>query len=207
ALKSKWILKKCAKFLFEQDLNNPENQDEETEGLDVSCKGAWKLYTGEHNDLVLSYLESDHFLLTKKDVVLESFSLPCSKSCLKGVAKADTLLMSCILQDGNTRQFRIQFDAQDGRDGIVQRKECTRILRKFIKILDYDDDEIDESKKKKLASIDEFVLNKMQCRKGYSVHVPRENLKQVLILCLTDNTFPAYVAEVSKLLKEITKEK
>ncbi|CAL1300130.1 unnamed protein product, partial [Larinioides sclopetarius] len=70
ALKSKWILKKCAKFLFEQDLNNPENQDEETEGLDVSCKGAWKLYTGEHNDLVLSYLESDHFLLTKKDVVL-----------------------------------------------------------------------------------------------------------------------------------------
>ncbi|KAF8793209.1 Meiotic recombination protein REC114 like protein [Argiope bruennichi] len=98
SVKCKWLLKRCAKFLFEQDLNNPENQDEEIEDLDVSCKGAWKLYDGEHNYLVLSYLESDHFLLTKKDIILESFSLPCSKSCLKGVAKADTLLMSCMLQ-------------------------------------------------------------------------------------------------------------
>ncbi|GFY59767.1 uncharacterized protein TNIN_236961 [Trichonephila inaurata madagascariensis] len=202
SIKCKFILKKCARFLFGEELKSFGEQNEETEILDESCKGLWKLYPGENNDLILSYLESDHLLLTKKNIILESFSLPCSKSCLKGVAKADNLLVSCALQDGNIRQFRMQFDAQDGIDSIAKRKQCTDMLKKYIKIIDYDETS-ETSKENKISNIDEFLLDKMLCRKGYSVSLSKENLKQILTLCLTDNTFPAYVAEVDKMLKNM----
>ncbi|GIY91681.1 hypothetical protein CEXT_655271 [Caerostris extrusa] len=55
----------------------------------------------------------------------------------KGVAKADTLLMSCTLQEWNKRQFQIQFAEQDGVDGTAKRKECTNMLKKFIHVVDY----------------------------------------------------------------------
>ncbi|GFU46058.1 uncharacterized protein NPIL_27771 [Nephila pilipes] len=173
--------------------------------LKLNIRQFVQLYPGENQDLILSYLESDHFLLTKKDVILESFSLPCSKSYLKGVTKADNLLLSYVLQDGSIRQFRIQFDAQDGMDGIAKRKQCTDMLKKYIKITDYDDEVRGISKGNAIANIDEFLLDKMLCRKGYSVNISKGNLKEILTLCLTDNTFPAYVAEVDKMLKSLGK--
>ncbi|GIY49233.1 uncharacterized protein CDAR_523941 [Caerostris darwini] len=145
-------LKKCAKFVYLGETDNSEDFNEEREALDVSCKGEWKLYPGENNDLILYYLESDHFLLTKKNVILESFSLPCSKSYLKGVAKADTLLMSCTLQEGKKRQFRVQFAEQDGEDGTAKRKECTNMLKKFIHVVDYSS-EGEGSEPKKITDV------------------------------------------------------
>lgn len=45
----------------------------------------------------------------------------------------------------------------------------------------------------------------MKCRMAYAVNIPKENMKEILTLCLTDNTFPAFVAEVDELLAQIGK--
>uniref|UniRef100_A0A2L2YWD8 Meiotic recombination protein REC114-like protein n=1 Tax=Parasteatoda tepidariorum TaxID=114398 RepID=A0A2L2YWD8_PARTP len=193
-----WPLKKYAKFLKNDEMKNFQDQDEETETMAVACNGGWKLYSGEKGDLFLSYLASDHLILTKQDVIMESFSLPCCKACLKGAARSDSILMLCKLQDGTVRRFRIQFDDHDNKKGSENRKQCTTLMKKFIRIDDYDDD--DDSERQETVEINYALFDKMILRKSYAIDVPRENMQEILTLCMTDITFPSYVAEISKML-------
>ncbi|KFM73692.1 Meiotic recombination protein REC114-like protein, partial [Stegodyphus mimosarum] len=186
SVKYSWRLKKYAKFLYEDDWNE---YDEEAETMDVPCKGTWRLCSGESMDLILSYLESDHFLLSRGDIILESFSLINSKSWIKGVAKEDSLLLTCQLKEGNVRRFRIQFDAIDGKDGTENRKQCTAILEKHFPISDYACDNGD-MRQSEVSKLDGSIFDKLKLRKGYSVEISDENLKEIVTLCMTDSSFP-----------------
>ncbi|XP_054718720.1 meiotic recombination protein REC114-like [Uloborus diversus] len=207
SVKHRYLLKKYAKFLQDHDLKDIE--DETDDGANaVHCRGEWKLYYGDKNDLILYYLESDHFLLTEKDTILESFSVINSKSWLKGIAKEDIILISCKLQDDCVRRFQIQFQNDNDKSGTECRREFTKLVKTHFYIIDRDQEsEEEESKFNEIVEINGKILDNIELRKGYSTAIDNENLKDVITLCLTDNTFPSYVAEIVGVLKDMNEAK
>lgn len=43
SVKCKWFLKKCAKFLNEDEMCNINEHDVENQDLEMACKGTWKV--------------------------------------------------------------------------------------------------------------------------------------------------------------------
>ncbi|XP_028811844.1 meiotic recombination protein REC114-like isoform X2 [Denticeps clupeoides] len=96
---------------------------------------SWKVFeSGESaGQVVLSVLDSGHFLLSQAQELLEGFSLINASNFIKAQRISDILLFRVTLK-GESRLFRVQFDGSSRAEAVEQCSSAVLRLQEYLPV-------------------------------------------------------------------------
>ncbi|XP_013395079.1 meiotic recombination protein REC114 isoform X1 [Lingula anatina] len=183
----------------------------------------WKYYEAtDENPLTLTLTESQQFVISYGNKIMESHYLVGSHTWLRGVCKGDSMMILCKIQN-ESRKFRLKFSSTELCSGTQQCASCTATLRKYFPLKAEGDleavmafeeciakEDMDEARslvgEVSVADMAKALSGEMFASLPLSYHhsnMPQEELSTILRLCLSDSSFPAFVGEVEAELKNI----
>jgi len=178
----------------------------------------WRHSISTPTDPVTISILNDHKLLIAQGTtrILESLTLWESTTWIKGVRKGSAVLLviKSPLND-SSRKIRFQFLADAGMTAEEQAVECVTCLSVYFNFeRDYTKDAFSQFKQEPqggqrllLSDMSKLMLGgDVSAVLGdlYSKTVfPKEQMRYMLTLCLSDPNFPGFVAEVEQSLKQM----
>ena len=180
----------------------------------------WTHIIGTPEDPITISILNEHKMLIAQgsSKILESLMLWESATWIKGVRKGSAVLLmiKSPLSDA-IRKVRFKFVADSGLSAEDQAIECATCLSAYFKFeKEYTKDSFSQfraeplqpaNKKLLLSDVSKMMVNGDICEilgELYSKTVfPKEQIRHMLTLCLSDPHFPGFVIEVEKLLKQM----
>ena len=180
----------------------------------------WTHIIGTPEDPITISILNEHKMLIAQgsSKILESLMLWESATWIKGVRKGSAVLLmiKSPLSDA-IRKVRFKFVADSGLSAEDQAIECAACLSAYFKFeKEYTKDSFSQfraepqqpaNKKLLLSDVSKMMVNGDICEilgELYSKTVfPKEQIRHMLTLCLSDPHFPGFVIEVEKLLKQM----
>lgn len=167
--------------------------------------------------ITMSILDDHKLVITQgTNKILESLSLWESKTWIKGVRKGSALLMmlKSPLND-SYRKIRFRFRADAGLSAEDQAIEAAAVLAAYFHFeKEYSKESFSKfeqepvtGQKLLLSDMGKLMVNgdiaQLLGDLYTRTHFPKEQLRHMLTLCLTDPNFPGFVVEVEKLLNSM----
>uniref|UniRef100_A0AAY4AYR8 Meiotic recombination protein REC114 n=2 Tax=Denticeps clupeoides TaxID=299321 RepID=A0AAY4AYR8_9TELE len=191
---------------------------------------SWKVFeSGESaGQVVLSVLDSGHFLLSQAQELLEGFSLINASNFIKAQRISDILLFRVTLK-GESRLFRVQFDGSSRAEAVEQCSSAVLRLQEYLPVGSQPSSaapiQLSTAPKQDAplaASPPQHLLvpsftprtqthflgeGDLSLPMAYHhLALPHGDLEPFLRLCLFDPSFPAFVEEVEGELKKLANE-
>ncbi|XP_043933494.1 meiotic recombination protein REC114 isoform X1 [Protopterus annectens] len=125
---TQWALKRYARFIAgAATYGSTKTAD--------SCGSSWKVFESDENSgmIILTVVESGHFLISQGPVLLEGFSLIEAHKWMKIVRRLDCLLFGSKIQN-ESRMFRVQFSGDSKEETVEHCSSCVKQLQHYTSI-------------------------------------------------------------------------
>ncbi|XP_066559008.1 meiotic recombination protein REC114 isoform X1 [Amia ocellicauda] len=194
---------------------------------------SWKVFdsSGSEEQLLLTIVQSGHFLISQGPQLLEGFSLLNAPTFLKVVRKSDILLFSLKLKS-ESRMFRVQFEGGCREEALehcwsaalrlqhylpVRTQDCTQAQGAASVSDTQHENELCEGEAAGVITEGTLPVTQLaqsflgECKLSLPLvykhsTLPTKTLGPFLHLCLLDQNFPAFVEEVESELKKLANE-
>lgn len=220
-----WKLEKYA--VFEGSDDNLNGNDVQAMLRENNSTDKWSVVDDSNGQSKLSliYHSSNNLVVISNNSVLENISMMVRQKWTKGLVNQDSMFFIWKYGD-KIRRFRVKFASNEASTSIEQCKHCFNVLMTVFPLrICGDGDNATEinnglndssANEISLKEIVDHLLNKKTNKKLELVcssmnrdqafgSVDQSQIEQILLLTLTDPTFPSFVGHVERALKSVIK--